>query len=103
MIMVGEKYRLRRLDDKNIVIERGGIQEEGKQAGEWVSGSISYYATFALAVNALVTRLTNEAVDEISCVEDLKKLSLRLEEIRVELMQAVAEIKNGKAEEKVEV
>jgi hypothetical protein len=84
--MIGTKYRLRRLDAQNIVIERGGIQKEGKQAGEWTVSGISYYGSFALAVNSMLERLTNEAMKDVEGIEDLKKMASRVEEIRGELL-----------------
>lgn len=87
MISIGDKYRVRSLDPQNVTLETGKTMTEGKREGQWVASSTSYFPNFQVAANSLFNRMLSEALEE---TEDIAGLVKRIEEIRVELLDAVS-------------
>ena len=94
MIQINENVRIRP-EENNYTLEQRRIIKEGKNAGQEVWSVVGYYGTLDQAANQLFLRHTDLLLPEN--VQDLKVLSLILEEVGAEIARACSDYVRSKA------
>lgn len=92
MIEIG-LHRLKPIDTLNWAVERGSISKEGKHKGEWYALKTSYFSRLSQAVSFLVDSEVLASASQEGV--DAKTLAARVEEIRKEILEAVAKIESS--------